>query len=174
MIQKILLAIFFITALASCSSKNTNTKNAQAVHLTEKQLIEFNKKLLNQEDHEIDNFIKQQGWKMKQTNTGLRYMILKHGKGPKAKEGKIATIAYSVGLLNGSVVYSSAKTGNLSFEIGHGGVVSGLEEGIILLKVGDKAKFILPSHLAYGLSGDGKKIPPHAALIYTVELINLN
>jgi len=49
-----------------------------------------------------------------------------------------------------------------------------LEEGLLLLHQGDKAKFIIPSHLAYGLLGDQKQIPPGATLVYDVELIQLN
>ena len=54
-----------------------------------------------------------------------------------------------------------------------GGVESGLEEGILLMKTGGKAKFILPPHLAYGLPGDGKKIPARAILVYDVELLSI-
>ncbi|MBN2639068.1 MAG: FKBP-type peptidyl-prolyl cis-trans isomerase [Bacteroidales bacterium] len=129
---------------------------------------------MQNEKKEIDAFVAQKGWKMQITSTGLRYMIINQGNGPKAKVGNIATIAYSVRLMKGPVVYSSEQSGLKSFEIGHGGVVTGLEEGIILLKVGEKAKFILPSHLAYGLTGDGNKVPPHTPIIYTVELVNLN
>ena len=57
--------------------------------------------------------------------------------------------------------------------LGSGGVESGLEEGILLLKLGDKARFIIPSYLAHGLSGDQDKIPPKATLIYTIKIIDL-
>jgi FKBP-type peptidyl-prolyl cis-trans isomerase len=48
-----------------------------------------------------------------------------------------------------------------------------LHEGIQLLHVGDKAIFILPSHLAHGLLGDEDKIPPHSAVIYDIELLGI-
>jgi len=57
--------------------------------------------------------------------------------------------------------------------VGHGGVESGLEEAVLLLHAGDKARIIIPSHLAYGLVGDDDKIPARATLIYEIELIEL-
>jgi FKBP-type peptidyl-prolyl cis-trans isomerase FkpA len=53
-------------------------------------------------------------------------------------------------------------------------VEAGLEEGILLMHKGGKAKFILPSHLAFGLIGDQNKIPGKSTLIYDVNLIDLN
>ena len=57
------------------------------------------------------------------------------------------------------------------FTVGKGEVISGLEEGILLLHIGDKAKFIIPSHLAYGLLGDDNEIPTKATLIYDIEVV---
>lgn len=174
MIRRFVKILLFAGLLASCSNNGQKNMSNHPINLTKQQLININKRLLQNEKKEIDNFVKSHGWKMKTTSTGLRYMILKHGNGPHAMKGKVATIAYSEQLISGLVVHSSDKEGLKSFEIGHSDVVAGLEEGIILLKVGDKAKFILPSHLAYGLSGDGDKVPPNIPIIYTVELVNLN
>ncbi|MBN2614106.1 MAG: FKBP-type peptidyl-prolyl cis-trans isomerase [Bacteroidales bacterium] len=174
MMRHSLLVLFLCVFLFSCSSNSRQSNTKTNSQLSEQQLIAINRKLLENEKKNIDDFVKSKGWQMKTTSTGLRYMFVKHGTGPLAKTGQVATIAYTIRLMNGPVVYSSEQSGLKSFEIGHGGVVAGLEEGIILLKVGDKAKFILPSHLAYGLTGDSHKIPPHTPIIYTVELVNLN
>jgi FKBP-type peptidyl-prolyl cis-trans isomerase len=165
--------VFFSLVLISCSGNQKSQDSNKGKALTESQLIQLNKDWVVQESAEIDHFIKQKHWKMRETPTGLRYMIYHRVNGEKAKVGKIATISYTVKLLNGKVLYSSAKSGLKTFEIGHSDAVSGLEEGIILLNVGDKAKFILPSHLAFGLSGDGHKIPPDVPIIYDVKLVQL-
>ncbi|MCH8319319.1 MAG: FKBP-type peptidyl-prolyl cis-trans isomerase [Bacteroidetes bacterium] len=136
-------------------------------------LMEANKIRVQREDVEIDNYIKRHQWDMKETGTGLRYLIYHEDGGEKAMTGKTAVINFKISLLDGTACYSSENNGPKKFTIGQGGVESGLEEGILLLKVGDKAKFILPSHLAYGLLGDGDKIPSHVVIIYEVELINL-
>jgi FKBP-type peptidyl-prolyl cis-trans isomerase len=59
------------------------------------------------------------------------------------------------------------------FQIGHGGVETGLEEAILLMKVGDRAKLVIPSHLAHGFFGDDERIPPRATLIYDIKIVNL-
>ena len=57
--------------------------------------------------------------------------------------------------------------------MGVGQVISGWDEGIALLKVGDKARFVIPSYLGYGSQGAGGVIPPDATLIFDVELMNV-
>ena len=134
-------------------------------------IISYNKAITKTEDQDIDDFISRYHWKMMKTGTGLRYMIYKHGTGPKAESGKTAVLKFEVRLLTGDLIYNSATEGLKEFVIGHGGVESGLEEGILLLKTGDRAKFIVPSHLAFGLLGDLKKIPQQATLVYDIEFI---
>jgi FKBP-type peptidyl-prolyl cis-trans isomerase len=79
-----------------------------------------------------------------------------------------------VSLLDGTECYNSDREGPKIFTIGRGGVESGLEEGILLMKEGSRAKFIMPPYLAHGLPGDGKRIPARAIIVYDVELISLN
>jgi FKBP-type peptidyl-prolyl cis-trans isomerase len=101
-------------------------------------------------------------------------MIYKNGSGADAQTGKQATLNYKVWLLDGTLCYSSEKSGPKKFRIGQGGVESGLEEGVLLLKVGDKARFIMPPHLAQGLIGDQDKIPPRSCIVYEVELVQIS
>jgi FKBP-type peptidyl-prolyl cis-trans isomerase len=60
------------------------------------------------------------------------------------------------------------------FEVGKGGIENGLEEAILQLHLGDQAVIILPSHLAFGLLGDQKKIPQRATVIYEIDFIKLS
>lgn len=139
----------------------------------EENLLQANKHAVGTEDEQIRNFIQRYGWKMNETGTGLRYMVYKRGDGPLAKTGQIASLRYEIRLITGDVVYTSNEKGIKEFLIGKGGVESGLEEGILFLHQGDKAKLILPSHLAYGLIGDQDKIPAKSTIIYDVELVKL-
>ena len=61
----------------------------------------------------------------------------------------------------------------IEFKLGQGQVIEGWDEGIALLKVGDKARFVIPSHLGYGSRGAGGVIPGNATLIFDVELIDV-
>lgn len=139
----------------------------------EEPLVKANKQAVNTEEVQIKNFIRRYQWDMKETGTGLRYNIYKQGNGPKAETGKVAVMKYSVKLISGEEIYSSDKDGIKQFLIGRGGVESGLEEGILLLRVGDQAKFIIPSHLGFGLLGDQNKVPPKSTLIYDIELLTI-
>ena len=100
-------------------------------------------------------------------------MIIKKGMGAKAMEGRTVKLSYTLSLLNGDTVYTALKDGPIVFQVGKGQVITGLEEAILLLKVGDRAKFIIPSHLAYGLIGDQKKIRQKASLVYDIEFISM-
>jgi len=172
MIFAILLMVTVI--FYSCSDKQNKVpeQNLNQKQITEK-LVQANIAAVRAENLQIDNLIVSKAWKMAETPTGLRYQIIEKGNGDGASIGKLVKFEYEVILISGEEVYSSAKTGPKEFRIGSGGVESGLEEGILLLKLGDKARFIIPSYLAHGLSGDQDKIPPKATLIYTVKLIDL-
>jgi FKBP-type peptidyl-prolyl cis-trans isomerase len=137
------------------------------------RLIHANINLNKNENEQINDYIKRYHWEMQTTASGLRYMIYQHGNGKQAKLNTRIKIHYKSSLLNGISLYSSDVDGVKSFVTGKAEVENGLEEGILLLKVGDKAKFILPSHLAFGLVGDQKKIPRKAVLVYDVELIEV-
>ena len=132
-----------------------------------------NKSLVKSEEEQIQNFINRYKWDMQKTGTGLRYMIYEKGNGEKSSIGKIAKFNFDIKLITGDLCYSSKIDGAKEVLIGKSGEVSGFEEGILLLRVGDKAKLIIPSHLAYGLAGDEKKIPKRATIIYDIELLQL-
>ena len=110
-----------------------------------------------------------------ETQSGLRYKILQSGDGNKATKGANVSVHYKGQLLDGTVFDSSYKRKQpLEFSVGIGQVIAGWDEGILLLKVGDKARFVIPSNLAYGESGAGGVIPPNATLIFDVELMGVN
>jgi peptidyl-prolyl cis-trans isomerase A (cyclophilin A) len=108
------------------------------------------------------------------TETGLRYQIIQKGSGFKAEKGKNVEVHYKGQLTDGTVFDSSYKRNQpIGFALGMGQVIPGWDEGISLLQVGDKARFVIPSDLAYGASGAGGVIPPHATLIFDVELVSI-
>lgn len=169
-----IFATVMIAALYGCNSDSSSSSEKRTSQRQLKEsLFEANKKAVKTEDQQIEDFIRRHNWEMKKTGTGLRYRIYEKGIGKQAREGKIAVIDYEVSLLNGDVIYSAAQSGPKEFMIGRGGVESGLEEGILLLQVGDRAKFIIPSHLGYGLSGDENKITGKATLVYDLKLLEL-
>ena len=108
------------------------------------------------------------------TESGLRYQIIQKGDGANAEKGKTVSVHYKGQLSDGTVFDSSYKRNEpIDFPLGMGQVISGWDEGIQLLKVGDKARFVIPSDLGYGSRGAGGVIPPDATLIFDVELMDV-
>lgn len=108
----------------------------------------------------------------KSTESGLRYKIEKEGDGASPKKGETVSVHYKGMLADGTVFDSSYKrNAPIEFPLGVGHVIAGWDEGIQLLKVGDQARFIIPSHLGYGDRGAGGVIPPNANLVFDVELV---
>jgi peptidyl-prolyl cis-trans isomerase A (cyclophilin A) len=108
------------------------------------------------------------------TESGLAYFMIKKGEGAQATQGKIVSVHYTGKLADGTKFDSSYdRNAPIEFPLGEGRVIQGWDEGISLLKVGGKATFIIPPHLAYGEKGAGGVIPPNATLIFDVELMDV-
>ncbi|WP_281299252.1 peptidylprolyl isomerase [Flavobacterium limnophilum] len=108
------------------------------------------------------------------TESGLRYQFIQRGDGKQAEKGKTVAVHYEGSLENGKVFDSSyPRKKPIEFKLGIGQVIEGWDEGIALLKVGDKARFVIPSDLGYGPAGAGGVIPPNATLIFDVELMDV-
>lgn len=164
----IIPAICIITCL-SCEEKRK---------ISDKDFVEYkeplqnvNKILVDKDADIIRKYCKRNKWNYSQTETGLFYEIYEKGKGLKAEAEKIVEMNYKVYLIDGTLCYTSDSLGTKTFVVGKGGVESGLEEGILLLHEGDKARFVLAPHLAHGLIGDENRIPPRSIIIYYIELL---
>jgi len=108
------------------------------------------------------------------TASGLKYIYVNQGTGTKAENGKTVSVHYSGYLMDGKLFDSSIERGEpIQFPLGQGMVIKGWEEGIALMKVGDKMRLVIPSDLGYGARGAGGVIPPNATLIFDVELMDV-
>lgn len=107
------------------------------------------------------------------TASGLQYEVLKEGDGPKPKSNQKVTVHYHGTLIDGTVFDSSVERGRpASFGVTQ--VIQGWVEGLQLMSKGSKYKFYIPYNLAYGERGAPPKIQPYAALIFEVELLDIN
>ena len=108
------------------------------------------------------------------TDSGLRYQIIQKGSGKQTEKGKMVSVHYQGSLENGEVFDSSYKRKQpIDFKLGAGQVIEGWDEGVALLKVGDKARFVIPAYLGYGSRGAGGVIPADATLVFDVELMDV-
>ena len=109
---------------------------------------------------------------VKTTVSGLQYSVMTEGTGAKPKSTDTVKVHYHGTLLNGSVFDSSVQRNEpATFPLD--GVIKGWTEGLQLMPIGSKYKFVLPSELAYGERGAGGDIGPNAVLTFEVELLEI-
>jgi FKBP-type peptidyl-prolyl cis-trans isomerase FkpA len=173
--KQVIAIVFSGIFLFACNEEEKPNTDKQ---YTKEELTDLSVEMNNwdaqRQQDEIDQYIKRHGWTMEQTKSGVYYMTIKEGRGDAAKTGQTARVTYDIFLLDGTKCYSSDSTGAKDFEIGEDYVESGLHEGILLMQPGDQMRFILPSHLAHGLTGDQEKIPPRSSVVYEVTLLELH
>ncbi|MEY4527372.1 MAG: Peptidyl-prolyl cis-trans isomerase [Nitrospirota bacterium] len=108
------------------------------------------------------------------TSSGLQYIDQVVGTGETAKAGQTVSVHYTGWLTNGKKFDSSVDRGQpFSFRLGVGQVIKGWDEGVQGMKIGGKRKLTIPSNLGYGARGAGGLIPPHATLVFDVELLGV-
>jgi peptidylprolyl isomerase len=108
------------------------------------------------------------------TESGLTYIITKHGDGAAIKAGDNVVVNYTGLLTNGAKFDSSLdRNDTFSFKVGAGMVIKGWDEGLQKLRVGDHAVLTIPSSIGYGSRGAGGVIPPDATLIFIIEVVGV-
>ncbi|MCK5846233.1 MAG: FKBP-type peptidyl-prolyl cis-trans isomerase [Bacteroidales bacterium] len=170
-----LFTLFFaiIMFVYSCNDDDTKKVIIDKTQL-EETLVVMNKKYIDVENTQIDDFLHRRHWTgFKKTKSGLRYNIYKEGIGKTPEPGSIIGIEYSIIDIKGNKIYSSVTLGNKVFQVDKNEEPSGLNEAVKLMKVGAKAKLIVPSYLAYGLLGDENKIGQKVTLIYDIYLVEM-
>ncbi len=143
-------------------TQNTTQASPASTTVTEKKTMQANDN--NQSDEKVVT-----------TPSGLKYEVLKEGTGETPKAGQTVTVHYTGTLEDGTKFDSSRDRGQpFQFTIGQGQVIKGWDEGLGIMKVGDRRKLIIPPDLGYGSRGAGGVIPPNATLIFDVELLGVN
>ena len=169
-------AVLFIGGLILVSSHYHSYQRTQVpksqnnAEDTRKNLEEVNKFLVQKDEERIRSFIRRRDWNMKRTGSGLWYKIYQNEAGPNIKEGDYVKLNYEIRLLDGTLCYTSDSTGPKIFRVGTTEEVTGLHEGLKLLSQGDKARLIIPPHLAHGLLGDSERIPARSILVYELTV----
>ena len=107
------------------------------------------------------------------TASGLTYIVTQNGTGAQLKAGDTVKVHYTGLFTNGVKFDSSHDRGDpIEFPLGRGRVIKGWDEGILKLRVGDRAMLYIPPALRYGEKGAGcGAIPPNPTLIFIVEVV---
>ncbi len=138
-----------------------------------KERVERDRKQLIEDQAMIDEYLEKKNIIPMETESGLRYLVEKPGKGPKPLKGDTVVINFTASLLDGTEFASSRKMGKpLKFPLGFGFEIKGLEEGIAMMSKGGKYKFFIPSALAFGDRSAGPIVGPNSILVYDTELVD--
>jgi FKBP-type peptidyl-prolyl cis-trans isomerase len=124
------------------------------------------------EGEAIANYIKENKITARPTKSGLYFVEVTKGTGPKPTAGKTCVMNYTGKLLDGKVFDSSEGKKPFEFALGKQQVIPGWDEAVGMMSKGGKAKIVLPSSLAYGENGAGEMILPYTPLVFDVELID--
>jgi FKBP-type peptidyl-prolyl cis-trans isomerase len=129
--------------------------------------------LKRDEPVQLEKYLKDNKITVKPLSSGLFYIPVLAGTGPKAEPGKTVKVHYTGKLLNGKVFDSSRDRGNpFEFMLGRSQVIKGWDQGIAMMRQGGKATLIIPSTLGY-MDRDMGVIPPYSTLVFDVELIEV-
>ena len=156
------------------SSDSLKMTEAEAQELLNTFFADLQKKQADALKKEGEEFLLENAKKegIVTTESGLQYEIIKEGTGVSPKLTDKVKVHYHGTLIDGTVFDSSVDRGKpISFPVN--GVIKGWTEALQLMKVGSKRKLYIPYDLAYGERGAGQQIPPYAALIFEVELLEI-
>lgn len=169
--------IISLSIFISCKSDNGTTTSTSKIDKVkiDQQFVKINQQIVTKENDEMGYYQKSHQFPFVKTNFGVRYYVYKPSiAGDSISNGDIVTINYTLSLLDGTICYSSKTDGEKQFKVGMQDVEDGLHKSILKLKKGDKALLLIPSHLAHGLLGDSKKVPPQSPILYDIEILQVS
>lgn len=172
--MKTTVHIGWIMTLLVLSAGCNEPEKAPEIEWNKNLSTQMNERLAQDEALNIRMYLEnRKSWNVTETGTGLRYYIYKQGSGDPASSGLIAQVRIKAEGLDGSVFKETPEGEIESFMIDKSDIETGLQEGIKKMRIGDKAKLIIPSHLAHGIAGDLDQIPPLTTLVIDIELLGL-
>ncbi len=177
MTLKVYLNIVVLVCLVACCAPKETTKEQQPP-MTEREmqeaLIKRNRAFLKQERESITAYIDSSENTFTQTGSGLYYSILSSGdESISINEGDLVEYEYSINTLGGKFLKSSKEFGNKKFKLLKDDELVGIHEGVGLMHPQDDYLFIMPAHLAYGITNENGA-PLNATLVYKVKIVSVN
>lgn len=139
----------------------------------QESIYRSNQMMIRQNAKGIRDQAANKGWKLTETGTGVFYQVYKpliKNQSEHIEPGDLVSLTFNLSLLDGTECYSSKNMGIKQFVVEKSEAESGLHEAVQLLHPGDSALIVIPPHRAFGLAGDGNRIPPQAILVYRIRV----
>lgn len=167
----------FLLTLFLFGCNDDEPKENVKVDWTKEQSSNLSKNLAEQQEIDIKLFLEmRKDWNVIKTGSGLIFSIydsIAHPINVSPKYKDVASIEYTVTLLDGSLCYKTEVNEYENLIVDKSEVESGMQEALKRMRVGDKAHLIIPSHIGHGLLGDFDKIPPLTPIVVDLHLIDL-
>ncbi|RDI06958.1 gliding motility-associated peptidyl-prolyl isomerase GldI [Flavobacterium sp. AG291] len=169
-----ILPVFLLgIMITSCSQQQARRPVSHSSGTFMKESVERNKKLIANEESEIDSIIK--------SNPAIKYIASDKGywyhyementtDSIRPKRGDVAYFDYEIKDMKGNIIYSQAELKPQVYYVDKQNIMMGLRDGIKLMNEGEKITFLFPSHMGYGYHGDNNKIGTNQPLMCTVTL----
>ncbi len=170
------LYFLIFLVLAACAQPKPRKPVSHTGSVDLSRSIAYNKQLAASEQKAIDNYIRSDSsHTYYNSNRGFwyTYMVKNEKDTVTPKSGQTVTFRYSVHTLDGEEVYSEEETGEKTYKVDKEDFMKGIQEGIKLMKVNERIRFLLLSQQAYGFAGDDNKIGINTPLVVEVELLSI-
>ncbi len=154
--------------LASCGGRDVPVIEMEQKGDIKENMINANRYMSKAEETQIEEFVERHKWDVKTLDNGVRVWEYFKGDGEKVGYEKQIKIRYSLSAISSAEIYTDVEK---EIVVGKNEIVPGLDAALLQLAQGCRAKVIVPSHLGYGVAGDGDKVPQNAILIFDVEIM---
>lgn len=131
-------------------------------------LASANHYIAQSEETQIDGYVQRRNWMIQRLNCGARLHVYYKGNGSAINYEDSVSVRYSVSTLNDKLLYSNQT---VHFKVGRMLPTVGLDQAALALHHGSKAHLVVPSDAAYGVRGDGDRIPTRTVLVYDLEVL---
>lgn len=164
------LILFFVVFIVSCNQNVARRPKTQTPNNFYKEVVEQNKKLNKREELMIENVLKKDtinAFNVSSSGFWYTYFVKDSLANITPKTNDVVTLEYNIMDLYGNEIY---KNQELTYKVDKENIITGLAEGVKLMKEGEEMLFVIPSYVAYGIVGDGNKIGINKTLKSRVKL----
>ena len=167
-----LILLIPLTLMVSCQTPVQEMESKDTDPVSE-QFVRANQYMQRRHQDHISAFVERVGWDAHTTPSGLWIVINRAGAGSAIDQGDRVSYSYESMLLDGTPCYQAGEENPKTIVVGSGGVESGVEEGLVLMKGGTEATLLIPPHLGHGNFGDRDRIPGNTVLIYHLKVLEV-
>jgi FKBP-type peptidyl-prolyl cis-trans isomerase len=159
--------VCFSACRKSAPPQLPSNKNVE-IDSTEIRLTSMNELLIAREDKLLHLFVEKNTTGFQKDSLGFWYKIDTHSEGAKIDKNDYLIIDYQLFTLDNKKI-KEEKTG---VQLGKKNLTTGLENGLLLMRKGESATFIVPYYLAFGIKGNGAGVPPYTSVMYKITVSN--